>query len=204
MSIHGNIQLVHSVNKGPFRELHRPWPTSKLDFTQIWVSNRVGRQTRSGWGANKIHKCVFHEKCADLLVDSHTFYAEWAPRVVLAHAFCAQCTCLLWWICTLWFLNQVYSFMHFDGFWCCRCTNFYWNWCLSSTVVCNVADDFSMITIRTNAPFLRSTWWLENQIHYHEGNTMKYVRNGDIIQLSVHYWRNIRLFQGTYFVTFAI
>jgi hypothetical protein len=40
-------------------------------------------------------------------------------------------------------------------------------------------------------------------MHYQEGDIVKYVRNGDIVQSSVHYFINTRVCQGTYFATFA-
>ena len=101
VSIHGKIQMVHNVNKGPFWALPSPWPTLKLDFTQIRVSNHVGSQTRTGWEAENIHKCVIHEKCTDLLVYSHASCAQCTLRVVLAYALCALCICFLWWIYAL-------------------------------------------------------------------------------------------------------
>jgi hypothetical protein len=54
-----------------------------------------------------------------------------------------------------------------------------------------------------NAQHLHNIWRLEHQIHYQEGDIVRYVRNGETIQLSVCYCKSIRVHQGTYFATFA-
>jgi hypothetical protein len=48
------MQLVLSVNKGPFRSLTTP----QSDSVEIWMSNRLRSLTKSLWKADQYHKCV--------------------------------------------------------------------------------------------------------------------------------------------------
>ena len=56
----GNIQLVLSVDKGPFRAPIGYWPSPHSDSARIWGSNQVRSWSRSGWGGEKNHKCTVH------------------------------------------------------------------------------------------------------------------------------------------------
>jgi hypothetical protein len=52
---------------------------------------------------------------------------------------------------------------------------------------------------RMNAQHSHGIWNLEHRIHYQEGGIVIFVRNGDIIQMSVNYYKNISVHQGTCF-----
>jgi hypothetical protein len=60
---------------------------------------------------------------------------------------------------------------------------------------------FNSIT-KTNSQHLRNIWRWENQIHFKEDDTMRYVRNGAITQLSFHYYISTSVYQRACFVIF--
>jgi hypothetical protein len=57
---------------------------------------------------------------------------------------------------------------------------------------------------KTDSHHSHNIWGQEHQIHYLEGDIVIYIRNGDIIQLSVRCYKSIKVHQGTCFSIFAI